>query len=86
MDLMKSTKFHFSSALTAQGWQNDVTVTADAHGSIATIEAGAKTGNHIKGIAVPAVPNVHSHAHQRFMLGLAERAGPGPTVSGPGGR
>jgi formimidoylglutamate deiminase len=23
------------------------------------------------------MPNVHSHAHQRFMLGLAERAGPG---------
>ena len=74
---MKSTKFHFSSALTDQGWHDDVTVTVDAAGIIATVAAGSKEGNHIKGIAVPAVPNVHSHAHQRFMLGLAERAGPG---------
>ncbi len=29
------------------------------------------------GIAIPALANVHSHAHQRFMAGLAERAGPG---------
>ena len=35
------------------------------------------TAERISGIAVPAMPNVHSHAHQRFMLGLAERAGPG---------
>ena len=26
---------------------------------------------------IPAMPNVHSHAHQRLMAGLAERAGPG---------
>src|SRR5438552_7542060 len=28
-------------------------------------------------IAIPAMPNVHSHAHQRLMQGLAEKAGPG---------
>ncbi len=44
---------------------------------IENIEAGAKGGALVTGIAIPAVPNVHSHAHQRLMVGLAERAGPG---------
>jgi len=77
MEAMQSTNFHFSSALTAQGWQDDVTVEVDPHGNIAKVTANSKTGSKINGIAVPAVPNVHSHAHQRFMLGLAEKAGPG---------
>ncbi len=75
--VMESTKFHFASALTSEGWRDDVTVAVDAAGIIVSVEAGSKDGYHIKGIAIPAVPNVHSHAHQRFMLGLAERAGPG---------
>jgi formimidoylglutamate deiminase len=74
---MESSKFHFSSALTEVGWQDDVTVSVDAGGMIASVNAGTKQGHHIKGIAIPAVPNVHSHAHQRLMLGLAEKAGPG---------
>jgi len=74
---MKSTKLHFSSALTSQGWQDDVTVTVDADGMIAAVSSGEAAPATVRGIALPAVPNVHSHAHQRFMLGLAERAGPG---------
>src|SRR5574343_5717 len=75
---MQSRKFHFSSALTPQGWQRDVTVTVDAGGLISHVGQGAGEGaERLSGIAVPAMPNVHSHAHQRFMLGLAERAGPG---------
>ena len=74
---MKSTKFHFASALTAQGWQDDVSVGVDAGGVIDSVAANSKEGNRISGIAIPAVPNVHSHAHQRFMQGLAEKAGPG---------
>ena len=70
-------KFHFTSALTSSGWQKDVGVSVDQHGMIENVEAGAKDGTLIKGIAIPAVPNVHSHAHQRLMVGLAERAGPG---------
>jgi formimidoylglutamate deiminase len=31
----------------------------------------------LNGIAVPGVANVHSHAHQRAMVGLAERSGSG---------
>ena len=74
---MQSTKLHFASALTAEGWRENVTVTVDEGGMIRAVENGAAEGaEHISGIAVPATPNVHSHAHQRFMQGLAERAGP----------
>ena len=74
---MQSTKFHFSSALTPQGWQDDMTVTISADGLIESVAANSKYGYKIKGIAIPALANVHSHAHQRLMTGLAERAGPG---------
>ena len=77
MPAVKSTKFHFASALTAQGWQDDVTIGVDAHGTIQSVVPNSKDGSKISGIAIPAVANVHSHAHQRFMLGLAEKAGPG---------
>ncbi|MCX7348388.1 MAG: formimidoylglutamate deiminase [Alphaproteobacteria bacterium] len=73
---MQSRKFHFASVLTPKGWQRDVSVTVDGSGMIAHVGVG-EGGERISGIAVPAMPNVHSHAHQRFMLGLAERAGPG---------
>jgi formimidoylglutamate deiminase len=74
---MGSAKFHFASALTSAGWQDGITVAIDAAGMIASVQAGSAEGRHIDGIAIPAVPNVHSHAHQRLMVGLAERAGPG---------
>jgi formimidoylglutamate deiminase len=73
---MESRKFRFTSALTAEGWRRDVTVSVDRAGMISAIASGGRDGEHVPGIAVPAVANVHSHAHQRFMLGLAERAGP----------
>jgi formimidoylglutamate deiminase len=76
---MTQSKFHFTSALTSAGWQRDVMVSVDETGMIAGVEAnaGAKGGRVISGIAIPAQANVHSHAHQRLMVGLAERAGPG---------
>ncbi|MCA3555884.1 formimidoylglutamate deiminase [Aestuariivirga sp.] len=74
---MQSPKFHFASALTPQGWRRDVCVTVDGGGMITAVVAGSAEGERLPGIALPAMPNVHSHAHQRFMLGLAERAGPG---------
>jgi formimidoylglutamate deiminase len=73
---MQSMKLHFESALTPAGWQSDVTITVDGTGVITGIGSGGEA-SIVSGIAIPAMPNVHSHAHQRFMLGLAERAGPG---------
>ena len=75
---MQSRKLHLDSALTPAGWREDVTVIIGPDGMILSVEPGRAEGaEHLSGIALPANPNVHSHAHQRFMLGLAERAGPG---------
>jgi formimidoylglutamate deiminase len=74
---MAPCKLHFAAALTSGGWQADVTVFVDAAGFIERVKSGEKEAVALKGAAIPAMPNVHSHAHQRLMLGLAERAGPG---------
>ncbi|QIG47530.1 formimidoylglutamate deiminase [Nordella sp. HKS 07] len=76
---MAQRKLKFASALLPSGWQTDVVLTVDAQGLIETVETGNsdKTITTLTGFAIPAVPNVHSHAHQRLMTGLAEVAGPG---------
>jgi formimidoylglutamate deiminase len=74
---MPDSKLRFASALTENGWQSDVAITVDPEGSIVSVKPDSREGSRIKGLAIPAIPNVHSHAHQRLMLGLAERAGPG---------
>lgn len=72
---MESTNLRFAEALTPKGWLKDVTVEVGPDGMIAAVHTGGTAA--ARGIAVPAMPNVHSHAHQRLMQGLAERAGPG---------
>jgi formimidoylglutamate deiminase len=65
-------------ALTPEGWQSDVRVTIDA-GVIATVEteAAAQEGDERHAIMAPAAANLHSHAFQRAMAGLAEVRGTG---------
>jgi formimidoylglutamate deiminase len=72
-------KLHFATALLPQGWRDDVLVTVE-DGSIAAVAAGAPPGDaeRCAGIAVPGVPNLHSHSFQRGMAGLAERRGDSP--------
>jgi len=72
-------KLLFSKMLTQAGWARDVLLEVDPHGAIATLTAGAADGKaqRVSGVAVPGVPNAHSHAHQRLLAGLAE-AGTGP--------
>ncbi len=76
---MQSGKLRFSSVLTPDGWREDMIVGLDQQGFITEVAPAAEGPGpeRIAGIAVPAMPNVHSHAHQRLMLGLAERSGPG---------
>jgi formimidoylglutamate deiminase len=76
---MPERKLCFSSALLPSGWYDDVVVQLDEAGFIAEIGTGQRPadGARLSGIAVPGVANVHSHAHQRAMVGLAERSGPG---------
>src|SRR5215475_1723728 len=67
----------FDHALLPSGWARDVRISV-ADGSIAAIAIGAPraAADHIAGIAVPGIPNLHCHAFQRGMAGLAERRGP----------
>lgn len=67
----------FDHALRPSGWARDVRI-AVADGSIVSIAAGAAQdgAERIAGIAIPGLPNLHCHAFQRGMAGLAEHRGP----------
>ncbi|MCT8999174.1 formimidoylglutamate deiminase [Chelativorans intermedius] len=63
-------------ALTPQGWQDNVRVTIDDGGRIAAVVPGAAPGTaHVVPVLLPAPANLHSHTFQRAMAGLAERRG-----------
>ncbi|BBK30015.1 formimidoylglutamate deiminase [Stella humosa] len=69
-------RHHFAHALLPEGWADDVTIAVDDGGWIRSVTAGAPAdGNGHAGVAVPGMPNLHSHAFQRGMAGLAERRG-----------
>ena len=65
-------------ALTPAGWQDHVSIEVDARGIITAVTAGgAPAGAELlDGIVIPGMPNLHSHAFQRGMAGLTEKAGP----------
>ncbi|QSY97314.1 formimidoylglutamate deiminase (plasmid) [Rhizobium bangladeshense] len=71
------TTLHAATALTPQGWQKDVRLTLEA-GRIARLEASVSPapGDERHALVVPAMGNLHSHAFQRAMAGLAEVRGP----------
>ena len=64
-------------ALLPNGWQRDVRLTVKA-GRIAMVETGvaAQSGDERHAVLLPGMPNLHSHAFQRGMAGLAEVRGP----------
>ncbi len=61
-------------ALLPGGWAEDVTVTM-RNGRFVDVAPGAapEGAESVSGIAVPGMANLHSHAFQRGMAGLAER-------------
>jgi len=67
-------------ALLAGGWASAVLLRFDARGLIAAIEPGVDRPpagvERAAGPVIPGMPNLHSHAFQRAMAGLTERAGP----------
>jgi formimidoylglutamate deiminase len=67
----------FDHALLPGGWAHDVRIDV-ADGMIASVAEGAARdgAEHVAGIAVPGLPNLHCHAFQRAMAALAERRGP----------
>ncbi|MBL5902291.1 formimidoylglutamate deiminase [Serratia fonticola] len=66
-----------SRALLPTGWAHNVRLEVDAHGQLAQVTPNADSDGclHLHGDVVPGMPNLHSHAFQRAMAGLAEVAG-----------
>jgi len=66
---------HFATALLPDGWARDVRITVK-DGLMAAIEADVAPGESERhAVALPGLPNLHSHAFQRGMAGLAEVRG-----------
>jgi formimidoylglutamate deiminase len=63
-------------ALLPEGWARDVAVVLAPDGTIAGVEANASAAGKekLKGPLLPGMVNLHSHAFQRAMAGLAEVA------------
>ncbi len=72
-----TTTLWFDSALLETGWADSVRLTVQG-GRIIRVQAGVSRGPHesADGAALPGLPNLHSHAFQRGMAGLAEVRGP----------
>ncbi|WP_137129072.1 formimidoylglutamate deiminase [Rhizobium sp. FY34] len=69
---------HAENVLLPQGWCRNVRLTITA-GQIAAIQhdAAPQPADECHAVIIPAMPNLHSHAFQRAMAGLAEVRGPG---------
>jgi formimidoylglutamate deiminase len=67
-------------ALLPEGWQSDVLVEWDARGNLTRVQPGARPpiGVARAEYVVPGMVNLHSHAFQRALGGLTEKAGDGP--------
>jgi formimidoylglutamate deiminase len=75
---MPDRSYLFDYALLPAGWARDVRVDV-ADGTIIRAAPGAPRNGaeHIGGLAIPGLPNLHCHAFQRGMAGLAEKRGGG---------
>lgn len=74
----RKTQFiHAGQALLQTGWADDVRL-GIVDGKIASVETGvsAQPGDEHHAVIVSGMPNLHSHAFQYGMAGLAERRGP----------
>ena len=71
------TTIYADEALTPQGWQRNVLITVEA-GRIATLRTGvdANEADERYPVLLPTIGNLHSHAFQRAMAGMAEVRGP----------
>ena len=69
--------FFAERALLAAGWANNVRFEVGADGLLTHVQADAERqgAELMNGPVVPGMPNLHSHAFQRAMAGLAEVAG-----------
>lgn len=70
---------HLDEALLPGGIQRDVTlrIAGGIITDLATDAAPAPGAERLRGLTLPGMPNLHSHAFQRGMAGLTERRGEG---------
>lgn len=76
--------FKFSGLYQKDGWISPAFITVDDAGKIVSIGKTAldfMNYEEVKGLALPAFPNAHSHAFQYAMAGLAEVHSAGSTAS-----
>lgn len=67
-------------ALLPDGWAKDVRLEIGADGMISAVtpDGGTDGADILTGPVIPGMPNLHSHAFQRAMAGLAEQANQQP--------
>ena len=71
------TAIHAGAVLLNDGWAQDVRIVC-RDGAVLSVETGVspQPQDERHAVIVPAMPNLHSHAFQRAMAGLAEIRGP----------
>jgi len=72
-------RFLLGQARLPEGWASNLLVEVDAAGLITAVTPGAAAtpdATRLDGPVLPGIANLHSHAFQRAMAGLAEVAGP----------
>ena len=69
------TSYFARDALLPGGWAKDVRIDIDPAGNISSVTANASGGEALAGPVLPGMANLHSHAFQRAMAGLAEVRG-----------
>lgn len=76
--MAKRTGLHFGQLFAPGGWLSNARVTV-CDGLIEKIatDTAPEPGDERHAIGLPGMPNLHSHAFQRGMAGLAEHRGPG---------
>lgn len=64
-------------ALLPQGWAENVLIEVGPSGTIADVRPAAKdrAAEHIRGVVIPGMVDLHSHAFQRALAGLTQRLG-----------
>jgi formiminoglutamate deiminase len=70
-----TTHLFFDHALLPAGWAQNIRLTHE-NGVITGVTPGPQEGAERHAIALPGLPNLHSHTFQRAMAGLAEYRGP----------
>ncbi len=73
---MTATTYFAERALLPDGWARDVTFEVGDDGALTTVQPDSSSDGAVPlaGPVLPGMPNLHSHAFQRAMAGLTERA------------